>query len=87
VRDEWAAREREEESFELLPENEPAAEIFLACATQWRLAGMSGIPTGMDYAGVQAAIALMGATPSPALFDELRDMEAGALKQFAKDRG
>ncbi len=89
VKAQWAARsnqEREAEEFEVLPENWPAAELFLVCATQWRVAGMSGIPIGLDYAGVRAALAMMRRRPTPELFDDLREMEIAAINAFAEDR-
>lgn len=44
-----AARTEEEPPVEVWSENEAAVLTFLAMDTQWRRAGMSGIPTGLDY--------------------------------------
>ncbi len=40
----------------LLPENEPAARLYMDCQTQWRY-GPDGRPTGMDYTGVRSYMA------------------------------
>ena len=32
--------------------------LYLACDTQWRYAGLNGVPTGLDYAGVKAVMDL-----------------------------
>lgn len=40
----------------VLPANLPLVMAYLACATQWRHAGMGGVRTGMDYPGCEAAI-------------------------------
>lgn len=75
---------------ELLPECVPAVELFLACETQWQRAGMSGIPTGLDYAGVAAVAAMLGRRVGRGLFADLRTMENAALAAFleqARKRG
>lgn len=53
-------------------------QLFTACASQWRHAGFSGLPVGLDYAGVRAAAAMMGLEVTPKLFAGLRIMEAEA---------
>ncbi len=40
----------------MLPENWDSVRAFLAAQTQWRFAGMSGAPIGLDYAGARAAV-------------------------------
>ena len=77
---------------ELWPENVPAVLLYLACDTQWRYAGMSGVPTGLDYAGVRAVMDLQ-AVPSdahPALFQDLQALErehlAVSAERAAKER-
>lgn len=39
----------------MLPECWDAVRLYLASQTQWRYAGMNGVRTGLDYAGVEAA--------------------------------
>ena len=77
---------------ELWQENVPAVLLYLACETQWRYAGMSGVPTGLDYAGVRAVMDLQ-AVPSdahPALFQDLQALErehlAVSAERAAKER-
>jgi len=77
---------------ELWPENVTAVLLYLACDTQWRYAGMSGLPTGLDYAGVRAVMDLQ-AIPSdahPALFQDLQTLErehlAVSAERAAKER-
>lgn len=83
--DEWESREDQAQCFELLPENEAVADLFLACSSQWRIAGM-GTPIGLDYAGLRAALSMMRVRPTPELFEQIQDMETGALKAFADMR-
>ena len=77
---------------ELWPENLPAVLLYLDCDTQWRYAGLSGAPTGLDYAGVRAVMDLQ-AVPSdahPALFQDLQALErehlAVSAERAAKER-
>ena len=44
----------------MLPANWDAVRLFVAVQTQWRYAGMSGVPTGLDYAGCRAVAAGLG---------------------------
>lgn len=64
----------------MLPENREAVTLFLSCETQWRRAGLAGVPTGLDYAGVTAAAKFMKIEPTPALFAKLRVIEAAAIE-------
>lgn len=61
------------QAVELWPENLPSASLYIACETQWQRAGMEGLPTGLDYAGVEAAMRLRG--DPPRLFDDLQALE------------
>ncbi len=62
------------------PEHVAAVEAFLAIAGQWRMvAGMGGmLALGLDYAGAQAGLELAGIETTPALWAEIRAIEAGA---------
>lgn len=71
------------EAVELWPENIPSASLYIACETQWQRAGMSGLPVGLNYSGVEAAMRLRG--DPPALFDDLQVLERVFL-QIAADR-
>ena len=62
-----------------MEENWAAVRLFVACATQWRFAGMNGVRTGLDYAGVEAAARMAGIEVTGDLFDRLRIMERTAL--------
>lgn len=79
---EQARAEKETEVLDILRENWPAVRLFAACGTQWRLAGMSGLPTGLDYAGVEAAARMAGIEMSEDLFGRLRVMERAALAEM-----
>ena len=67
------------EHFDVWPENWPAAQLFVACASQWRMvAGMKAVAyAGLDYAGVEAAMRLSGVPRRDRadLFDRIRVME------------
>jgi len=67
---------------ELWPENLPAVHLYLACDTQWRYAGLSGAPTGLDYAGVQAVMDLQAipAEQRADLFTDLQVLERTHLE-------
>ncbi len=73
---------------ELWPENTAAADLFLAVETQWHRAGMEGLPVGLNYAGVEAAMRLRGDPPH--LFDDIQALEREYLaishEQHAKPR-
>lgn len=70
-------------ALEVLPENWACLELFLSLETQWRHAGMAGVPTGIDYAALPVAAAALGQELTRERLAELRDMEAAALRVFA----
>lgn len=41
---------------------------------------MEGVPTGLLYGSLPATASMMGFEMTPDLFDDMRDMEAAALK-------
>lgn len=85
--EQWRDQHREtSRAFEVLPENQAAVELFVAVQTQWRVAGMGGLPVGLDYAGVEAAGRLLGTAMTPVLFDDLRLMEGAALRAMTEGR-
>lgn len=63
---------------QILPENQVAISLFLACQTQWRC-GMNG-RTGLDYSGVESAARLMETPDLPDTFARLRILEAEVLR-------
>lgn len=67
-------------------ENAVAWEVFVACASQWRLAGMAAV--GLDYAAVAAVMGLLGLPDADrrACFHRVRVMEAAALEVWSRER-
>ena len=57
--------------------------LFVASGTQWRRAGMTGIATGLDYAGVEAAARARGVPWTAQLLEKIRAMERAAIEVFA----
>lgn len=68
-----------QEDFELFAENEQAFEVFTACATQWRYAGMSGQALGLDYPALQSVMQMLEVDNQSAVFQQVRLIESGAL--------
>ena len=60
--------------------------LFLGAETQWRTAGMSGIPTGLDYGAVSVVAAARGLALDAATMAGLKIMETAALRAFAEMR-
>ncbi len=71
------------DGFAVWPENWPAVQAFLTCATQWRtaVAGL-GVPLfiGLDYAACQAVLTAEGRGLDGAGWTRLRTMEAAAAE-------
>ena len=68
------------------PDNLAPFEVFAALQTQWRV-GMGG-PTGLDYAAVPVVMEMQEVAPGDRrrVFEDLRVMEAEALRVFADGR-
>ena len=66
------------------PDNLPSLTVFASFATQWRT-GFNG-PTGLDYNVMPTVFRLHGIarTRWPEMFDDIRAMEAEALKTMSK---
>lgn len=69
---------------ELWPEHEAGFYLFSALQTQWRV-GMCG-PTGLDYAAMPVTAQGMQIDLTPDVFEQVRVMEAEALRLFAEKR-
>ena len=68
----------DEDGFSLWPDNAPTFELFLRCATQWRVAPMGGV-IGLDYSAVEWVARVCGVQVDAERLDDLRQMEATAL--------
>lgn len=67
----------------LWPDNLPALTLFSSLTTQWRV-GFNGA-TGLDYNVLPTVLRLHGIQRAewPAMFDDIRAMEAEALKTMS----
>lgn len=76
-----ASLKGEADEIEVWPDNRPVVEAFLAVSTQWRAvarADGSVYWQGLDYGGVAAGLRGAGIRSRPALWADLRIMEAAA---------
>lgn len=71
---------------ELAPDEVQPFALFLSLATQWRWCPISGQRLGIDYGAIQTTAAMMDVAVTPALFTDLRRMEAAALDALAEGR-
>lgn len=81
VIDEMESRAATENVFEIWPENVPVVDVFVALASQWNRAGMSGeVLTGINYTAVPVVMDLLGVPPKKRrrYFEWIRLMEAEA---------
>lgn len=60
--------------------------MFLAMGTQWRRAGMGGVPTGLDYAALPAVCRAHRQHLDAALLGRLQVIEVAAVEAMI-DRG
>lgn len=62
--------------------------LWFAVQTQWRRTGMEGVPTGLDYAGVDVVLRQRygNARKRRGLFADLQTMERAALEAWAEKR-
>lgn len=78
-------RKKDAEMFQVFAENWPAVVAFLSVSTQWRaISRMDGSVywQGLDYAGAERGFAMAGITIDPALWGEIRVMEAAARNRL-----
>lgn len=69
---------RERKPFGVWQENWSAVRVFLAMGTQWRRAGMSGLPVGLDYAALPAVAGALDIPADEPLLARIRVMESEA---------
>lgn len=69
------------EDFEVWIENWQSLNVFLACATQWRiLVGMGGmLYQGIDYQALVKVIDLLKIRDASTIFNDIQKMEAAAV--------
>ena len=58
--------------------------MFLQLDTQWRV-GINGA-TGLDYVAAKLIMDIEGVTDYPLFFDDVRIMEAAALREMNKEQ-
>ena len=81
-----AARRRETDEatgFGILPENWDAMTVFLDCGTQWRRAGLAGVPVGLDYSAARIVARAHRVRWGATILAKLQILESAALKVFA----
>ena len=61
------------------PQNWPAVRVFLAAETQWRRAGMNGVPTGLELAAIPPIAGMLGIPADADLLARIRVIEGEAL--------
>jgi len=65
--------------FYIYPCNQTASDLFERCQTQWQRHPATGELAGLHYQGVESAASMAGIDMTPELFDDIRQIEAGAL--------
>ena len=73
----------EDHDFGVLPENEDAVAVFLACATQWLFD--QGARTGLRYEAVEVVMRQMKVVAPEDVFARVRVMERAALAEFRRN--
>jgi hypothetical protein len=76
----------EAQDLEIMPENWGALRVFLGLETQWRRAGVAGVPTGLDYAAIPVVCSMLGVLADADLLARLRVIEGAALAALAERR-
>lgn len=66
------------------PENWDALRLFLAMGTQWRRAGMVGLPVGLDYRPLEMVAGALSVAIDAALLRRLRVLEDAVLEDALK---
>ncbi|MDH0049629.1 DUF1799 domain-containing protein [Comamonas terrigena] len=89
LQDQRVQREAEprQEGFGVYEENMPVVEAWIGVETQWLYAGMAGVQTGLNYAGVQAWLQIfIKPGERPAIMRGLQLMERAALDAMNERR-
>lgn len=68
----------------MLEVNLPAARLWLACQTQWRI-GFAGA-TGLDYTALFGVAAAQGLTVDGTMLRKVQLLEGMTLQHWAKER-
>lgn len=71
------------QSFDILPENWEAVNVFLACSTQWRR-DRNDMNTGLRYEALDMVLRRKWVSDADDAFWRVRVMEDAALKEFSK---
>jgi hypothetical protein len=82
IRSQESTRETE---FPVLPENWPALQLFLSCATQWRYSP-AGSLLGIDYQALAVVMDMqqVPGTDRPARLSQVQWIERGVLEALRK---
>lgn len=64
---------------EIDPDNAAAWGVFAAASTQWRFAGMNGVPVGLDYNAVEILRRAHGVDGDVDFWERVRVLESEAL--------
>lgn len=59
-------------------------QVFVDLETQWRVNGMNGFVSGLDYSAVPFVLACHGVENSQQILRDLRVMEAAAVTEINK---
>lgn len=78
-----ALDDEEDKDFGIWPENVATLQTFMSLKTQWRVGPLGGF-LGLDYPGVQAALALRRVKKPGQVFEDLQAMERAALEVLNK---
>ena len=79
-------------TFDIFPQNVPAARLFLALATQWRTQSLSGLAgaacfrIGLDYSVIEFVARTVEVEVDQDCFVRLQILEAEALKAWTQEQ-
>ncbi len=72
---------------EIWPDNLEVLHLFLGFITQFRRHATSGLPTGLDYNGVQAGLKMMRRRISAEEFQDLQILESAYVAECTRVAG
>lgn len=61
-----------------------AFNLFMACTTQWHMAGQTAVVVGLDYTGVDVVMRNLRIRRDPVLWERLQAMESAAVHEMNK---